>query len=238
MSVMPPAAAGYPDYQAYPNWRTPNLLSTGSWNLATGVHNVGAVITQAYAAVAWTASCSAGYGFTTLTWYADAALTESLGDDRWVLAPWVATVVTVPARGPYVQATVTVQSAANMVAGLNLAGENSSPGQITYPVAVQRIFTGTVAVPGGGSSVHPFPFITKGAGTLNFVPLDTSAKLQCHLVTLNPDETVNQFLADFGTPAAAIYEQIAVSDDCVGVSVVNTAATTAHSYQLQAVAGV
>lgn len=238
MSVMPPAAAGYPDYQAYPNWRTPNLLAANSFTLVTGTHLIGAVITQAYAAVAWTASCTTGYGFHQLKWYADAALTQLLATDTWVLAPWVTTVVTVPARGPYVQASVTVQSAAAMTAGLSLSGENSSPGQITYPVSVQRIFTGTISVPASGSKVHPFAFITRGAGTLNFVPLDTSAKLQCHLVTLNSDQSVNQFLADFGAPAAPVFQQIAVSDDGVGVSVVNTDATAAHSYQLQAVAGI
>lgn len=238
MTVMPPAAAGYPDYQAYPNWRTPNLISADLSALATGTHDVAAVITQAYAAVALTASCTAGYGSIKLQWYEDAALTTPIGSDSWILATWVTTVVSVPARGPYVQLVITVDSAAAMNAGVSLAGENSSPGTIVYPVAVQRIYTGTVSVPASGQKIYPIPFMIKGGGTLNFVPQDTSGKLQCHLVTLNSNQTINQRLADFGTTTTSVYQQIAVSDDCVGVEIFNTDGTAAHSFQLQVVAGI
>lgn len=238
MSIMTPQPAGYPDYQAYPGWRTPNLLPAGSGTWVPGTTPAGTIITQNFAAVEFFCGPTAGYGVAQLDWYNDAALTQHVWQDEWTIATWGSLRVIVPSRAAYCQASVTVQSPGNMTLFPELAGVNMSSGRLTYPVAVRFISTGLVSQPAGSNSVFPFGTVLKGLGMVSFRPSDNTGNLVVRLVIVASNQTGSTILADLGSPSGAINQQIALPDNQCGIQVLNVAATAAHSFTLEAVAGV
>lgn len=235
---MTPQPAGYPDYQAYPGWRTPNLLPAGSGTWVPGTTAAGTIISQNFAAVEFFCGPTAGYGVAQLDWYNDAALTQHVWQDEWTIATWGSLRVIVPSRAAYCQASITVQSPGNMTLFPELAGVNMSSGRLTYPVAARIIATGLTAVPAASTLVFPFGTVVRGLGTLSFRPADATGNLVVRLVIVASDKTASTILADFGSPSAAIQEQLAIPDNQCGLAVVNVAATAAHSFTAEAVAGV
>lgn len=234
----PPAAAGYPDFQNYPSWRSANLAGGTNQVFAVGTTTLFTAAMQNYSSLRLRVTPSAGYGQVKVLWYLDSGLTQLLTTLTWSVSPTTRLSVLMPAQSGWCEVQVTVTSATAMTTTAFAAADNTQAPQISYPVTLQTINQVNVALAASASAIYPAGFIVRGTAAVSFSPADTAGKLDLQAVRLAAAGTVSQVLAELGAPTALANLSAPVLDDAWGLQVTNTDGAAPHTFSLYAVAGI
>lgn len=228
---------GYPDFQAYPQWRTGNVAASNSPTLTPGTHTLYSDAVSNYGSMLLRINPSLGSQcVVTVTWYLDDALTELVGTDTWKCNATTFLDVIVPIKAQYVQVTLDNTAAVDWTGSTYISLLNVLTPDYKYPVSAQIVAAATVTVPASTSETYFPTVITRGPAMLSFHPFDTAGKL---LVVINQlDETGAEvgLIADFGTPAAIINNVFYIPDVLWELKVQNLDSAATHEFSATVVA--
>lgn len=226
----------YPDYQAYGNQQSPNLLSTYRPTFKVGTTQLGwysvpqwrcinLVINQldqpAYVTVYFTSAFGGGYSVQQYEW----GLNATSGLD-----------VTIPCKTPWFYITVINYGTASATPTCSLIGTNNGSGELLYPVQSTLIAQRNKSV-AAATSIYKFaPFIYKGRAHLHFEPADATSSLGIWVQAFDYAGGVTADLTHFNKPSGIQDRDIVVPDQLIGVQIYNYDSSSAHSctYSLSA----
>ena len=223
---------GYPDYRAYPQWRTDNLFPAFSQVLTPGAHPVGPIPMVGNQAVQVRAKVTAGYGTVTIAWFLDSAMTQSVGADPFDVNTETTLAAILPVKGPYLKLNINVTSGVNMNVQTYAAGINNASGRIYYPLGRQLIYQAVKSLAASGVDRFPLPFICKGIVCVSFTPSDALGLLRLETWQDDASGAAVKRVADLGAPVALANMQAAVVDSIFSLRITNLDAGAAHSYAM------
>jgi hypothetical protein len=223
---------GYPDFQAFANRRTANLLSSLSQTLATGEHDTDVMAVASYSGLQIRVVPSAGYASVSVIWYLDAAGTQILSSDAWPVNSFTGLSAIYPVFAPFMKFSVNVTSAEDLVAATFIAGLAIGPERPIYPVGSQTVKATARTLAASGSDYYHPSRICRGTGFFTFRPYDTAGKLDVSIQTFTEAGVFVAKVAVFGTPTAIVNQQIQLPDTNWNVAVVNNDTGAGHKYDM------
>lgn len=219
----------YPDWQSFPSAQSGNLFSAISQTLAPGNYATAVLPATSFSSYSAVILPTSGAGRLVISHWADSAGTVSIATDTFIYAQGAALVVRGPLRGPYVQLTIQVTSAGNLVASTWATLLASSSSRITYPVATQQAGDESQTLSGGVQAQWRVPAIVSGPAMLLYFPGDATGKITVQVVAT--DELANVVYTIFPTaaPVANLVQPLQLPDKIVLMKITNTD-TVNHSY--------
>jgi hypothetical protein len=170
---------GFPDYQASSNTTGPPIANQAAFSLsnATPFNASGPVASWASSRIRVFPSGS-GQGCTvTVTYYADAALTQPVGSYQWIIAAPSALAVVTENLGPFVNINVTTTTVAAFNCLIQLIPQSAGVTGIRYIAVGNEAHMVNVSVPASTTTSVAMPFTTEGPGQWTTYARDASAKL-------------------------------------------------------------
>lgn len=222
--------AGHPDDQAYAMWQGPVLVAGLPANLAPGLQTIYSGPAPPFAAIRARIDPTGGFGTVNFNWFADAAFTQGVGIDPWVLPTGTGISVIIPVQAPFLTITINVTSTGFFVATIYITGLNVGSGKITYPVAQLDVETGNQTCPISGTQLFPVRFIRGGLALYSFAPFDATGKLRARIAHLNADGTTGNSIAELPNTTVLTSALVGIPDAPVAIWITNTDAAATHQY--------
>lgn len=218
-----------PDFQGFQSWRTANALPSLTTTCPVGVTNLGYLAVANFASIELIVVPFLAGVQVTLSWSANAAGTQVIATDTWLVTHATGLHVIIPCRAAYVQLSINNTGASSESVTTWLAGTNTPAVKPCYPVPRDNLGAESTAVPASTTVVFTPAWIHSGQGWIFIRPADGLGKLNFSLDTT--DETTahlrNIWSNNGFTGAADI--AFAFPDDLMAVSITNTDAGGAHS---------
>jgi len=223
---------GYPDFQAYAQWRTGNVAPSLNATYTHGTSYLPIQSVQSWSAVMLRIVASSGYGTVSVNWWIDSAQTESVGSDSWEIGTVSGLLVIIPVKANFFQIEYTVGPAITLVVTNYVCGINNAISEVSYPVASQHISdTGRTLAASTSYSYSP-AFIKSGEWGLYYKPYDSSGKMSVSVKSVHGDSTLNYVVIDDLFPTAEYYNRIVVPGTPIQVTVSNDDSTASHEYDI------
>lgn len=220
---------GAPDWTSVAPWKSLNLFSALGTVYPPGVTSLPVTPSLAFSAIQIKFVCASGGGHFVLHWYADAAGTQEVGNDLWIVSPTNFLLVSMPAEGPYFSIHVNNTGAGNLTATNWAMLSNEPVTRPTYPVTTSTIYGIGVAVNASTSIHNQFGHFTKGRAHLRVNPADATGKLNAFVESV--DENGNVLGVPISVKAFTAQQDVEFPwpDDSLRFTVTNTDAGAPHT---------
>lgn len=219
----------FPDWQKITTAMGSNLFSAVSQNLAPGNYPTAVIPVTSYSSLSAVILPTSGAGQLVVQHWADAAGTISAEADTWRFQIGAALVMRTPLRAPYMQLTLKVTSAGNLVASTWATLLASSSDRVTYPVKSQQAGNENQTLGGGVLAQWRLPAVVAGPAMLAFWPSDTTGKLAVSVVATDELNTVKYTVMPAVTPTTVLMQPLQLPDDIIVIDIKNTD-TLNHAY--------
>ena len=228
---------GFPDFQAYAQWRGLNLLPAYIQTLPVGHTLSGPQLVSSWRGVQLRIKPSAGNCVVVLHWYDDVAETEITGSDTWNVSTGVVLSVTSPIKGQYCDLDINVTSAGAMTADTQLFGVNSVTDRLAYVTGGSQITQTSLVIAAGATALFIVSPIVAGPATVNWSFADNSGMIGVTVNRFNADGTAGAILADLGssTLLTPFTQQVTLIDNLCGLQLKNADAVNPHTCSVRLV---
>jgi len=167
-----------PDWQGYSQWRASQGTVIDE-TISIGNPFTSKVVVTNWASFNLYAVLNSGTGFTiVVTWFNDAAYSEVVDTQTWVLNDSSILNVTLPCLTPYASIEFTTGESGNQVITAYFTPQNLAVTKATYLTENNTVSEGNLVVPAGGSQTLKLPYVMVGPARLTLVPQDTSGSLR------------------------------------------------------------
>jgi hypothetical protein len=192
---------GHPDWDASVTWQAPALYFQSSGAIpAAGTVLFSGPLTN-YPALLLRGICSAGGYRLRVSWFLDAALTQSLGGDVFDALTGQGFYVAYEVQAPFAQITIDAATAAPAPAGFLAIIPTRATANGTRPlVTPQVIALNNVTIPAGTTNTYTFTFVVLGLYSLTFPAIAPAGSCTFEIDAMNWDGTIGAAIQ----PATAI----------------------------------
>jgi len=224
-----------PDWQGYSQWRASEGTKI-STTISIGNPYKSQVVVTNWASFNLYAVLNSGTGFTiVVTWFNDAAYSQVVDTQVWVLNVSSILNVTLPCLTPYAEIEFNTGESGNQTILSYFTPQNLAVTKATYLTENNVILKNDLSLAAGANVQYQVPYIMVGRATLTLIPADNSGKLYAACLVMTeaqiqqgacglayaPSVALQGVQLDFNTPAYPLVAEV-----------VNTDASNAHSYYL------
>lgn len=223
---------GYPDNQAYPNWRGPILSGVSFIVTASDPFTLEEYVTN-FASVYFSMNLASGIGVTIdVGFFTDATLSAKAAEWQYVVTNNCQLSVLIPALSNYIRIVISTSQTGNQGGSATLLPLSVQHPLQHYPQPVQPVANSTETVPASTTNGHIIQQVMEGTGYLWIEPLDASGKIQVSIRELN--ESGNAVNTIWQDTLPAVANQGTTIDFVTGLKPVilqllNTDAANPHS---------
>lgn len=227
---------GYPDFQAYPQWRTGNVATAYQQTLAPGNNVIYSAAVSYYGSMFLRVfPQSSSYCKITVAWYLDSAHTEGVGTDTWLCNTNSFLDVIIPIKATYVVVTLDNTAAVDWTGTTYISLLNVLTPEYKYPVAAQVITAAAVTLAASSSDYYYPSVLLRGPAMISFHPFDTSAKLDVFVNQTDETGAENGLLLNMAAPTAVITQLFYIPDVPLELKVQNLDSAASHKYTISMV---
>lgn len=225
-----PVMTDFPDWQQFPSAVGANLWPVPDATLPPGTYSTGIVPATSFSSLSIVMTASAGAATITVNHWMDAGGTLTAESDMFRVRVGAALVVRTPVRAAFVEVIITVTSPGDMTGTFWTALLASSSDRVSFPVPGQQAGVENTVLAAGATDQWRMPAINSGAATLTFAPGNTLAKLSVEVYTEDENGNVMYHVMFPVSPSGTITQSLMLPGEVTVAQVVNTDASTAHSY--------
>lgn len=214
-------AIDYPDYQAYGNQQSSNLVSSYRKTLAAGVTAFTPIAITQYSAVRLIIHSIGSALNTTATFTTAKGSGYNVQTYKWYMHGQVSLDVIIPCATPYLTLSIDNVGGASGNTTIEIIGMNIPAPILRYPVPSTAIGKFNVLFAPGSVTKTYAPWIYKGQAHLNVSPADTSGSLDVSVISYSSDGSYEILLTDVYEPTNNVDRSLILPDQTVLVEVVN-----------------
>jgi len=224
-----------PDWQGYSQWRASEGTKI-STTISIGNPYKSQVVVTNWASFNLYAVLISGTGFTIIvTWFNDAAYSQVVDQQEWVLNTGNILNVTLPCLTPYAEIEYATAESGNQTILSYFTPQNLAVTKATYLTENNTLLKNNLSLGAGANVQYQVPYVMVGRATLTLIPADNSGKLYAACLVMTeagiqqgacglayaPSVALQSTELEFSTPACPLVAEV-----------VNTDADNAHSYYL------
>ena len=166
-----------PDWQGYSQWRASQGTVIDE-TISLGNPFTSKVVVTNWASFNLYAVLNSGTGFTVVvTWFNDAAYSEVVDTQTWVLGDSSILNVTLPCLTPYASIEFTTGESGNQTITAYFTPQNLAVTKATYLTDNNIVSEYELTLTAGQSKTYLLPYVTVGPCVLALTPRDTSGKV-------------------------------------------------------------
>lgn len=219
---------GYPDWQAYPQWRGAAVLNAEVTGTAGQTTQVGTWPVTSWASLL-VATNGVFTGCTIHLWSSDdPTFGNYIEQEKWVVSPACGLHALVPVMADYARIAIESQATAGADLVLVVKPSNIASGAVQYPVPANEAVNSAIALAAGASQTMWLPYISPGWAQYRFSPDASGTDVSWGVYTGDAAGNTVDILTGSVSSAAAVSGQVWLPARPCGWKVINfgTAAAT------------
>jgi len=224
-----------PDWQGYSQWRSSQGTKIAE-TISIGNPYTSQVVVTNWASFNLYAVLNSGTGFTIIvTWFNDAAYSQVVDTQEWVLNVSSILNVTLPCLTPYAEIEFNTGESGNQTILAYFTPQNLAVTKATYLTESNLIEETSVVVGAGDNVTYKVPYVMVGKGCLTVFPLDSSGEISCRVLAYDESAAFAAAVAVVQAPASSVYavtQEFTTPARPIVVELHNNGATTSHSCDL------